>query len=437
MASCWICLGEGSDDEGKPLRRDCSCRGSAGHSHLSCLVEYAKNRTEHFLKNCTTIKNPWDICPNCNQAYQKLLAVDLASECIAFGDIKYRKNYPFRMEAYHTKIAKYSMIGFAELRSEQLTDAKQIGNKLLVLIGIGKAKGVNEQFAMRMKAIEASAYIHLGKMCLAEGTKESTRLAVGHLQKCLDHSVLIGMPDTFISMTEEKLALAQSKYSGVEIVHQTNEPIPQDEDKIKKYKEAYDMSVKKSGKESANSLYCGYMLASCLQKACHAVEAERLVKELAAVSYRVNGPNHNLTQQLATLLTTCKMRIVMVKSEAVVHKSQDWYGFKYFQIIRYENDMTHCVLKGPITDPSNPWFTVEENKFIVNRMYVSPNLNTPVVCYGLKKATHLNNKLGETRGVDGNKTGRFVVHFEDTNLKPCLVKRENLCIVFELPKLVD
>ena len=27
---CWICLHEGSNDEGKPLVRNCSCRGSAG-----------------------------------------------------------------------------------------------------------------------------------------------------------------------------------------------------------------------------------------------------------------------------------------------------------------------------------------------------------------------------------------------------------------------
>jgi len=43
--SCFICMDEGPDRLGNPLRRECSCRGeSAGWSHLSCLVEYAKKK---------------------------------------------------------------------------------------------------------------------------------------------------------------------------------------------------------------------------------------------------------------------------------------------------------------------------------------------------------------------------------------------------------
>ena len=35
-AACYFCLGEEADEEGKPLVRDCSCRGdSAGFVHLS------------------------------------------------------------------------------------------------------------------------------------------------------------------------------------------------------------------------------------------------------------------------------------------------------------------------------------------------------------------------------------------------------------------
>jgi E3 ubiquitin-protein ligase DOA10 len=44
-ASCYICLDEGPDEEGKPLVRDCSCRGdTAGFAHLSCIIEYAKQK---------------------------------------------------------------------------------------------------------------------------------------------------------------------------------------------------------------------------------------------------------------------------------------------------------------------------------------------------------------------------------------------------------
>jgi hypothetical protein len=39
--ACYICLGGGCNKEGKPLVRDCSCRGDAGSAHLSCIVHYA------------------------------------------------------------------------------------------------------------------------------------------------------------------------------------------------------------------------------------------------------------------------------------------------------------------------------------------------------------------------------------------------------------
>ena len=48
-AFCWICH-EGAkewpgDQPGfQELNRDCSCRGSSGYSHWSCLVQYAANK---------------------------------------------------------------------------------------------------------------------------------------------------------------------------------------------------------------------------------------------------------------------------------------------------------------------------------------------------------------------------------------------------------
>ena len=42
--SCWICLEEGADEKGQPLRRDCSCRGDSGYMHVSCVARYALNK---------------------------------------------------------------------------------------------------------------------------------------------------------------------------------------------------------------------------------------------------------------------------------------------------------------------------------------------------------------------------------------------------------
>ena len=38
--TCYICYGEGDEDEG--LVRGCACRGTAGFAHVSCLAEQAK-----------------------------------------------------------------------------------------------------------------------------------------------------------------------------------------------------------------------------------------------------------------------------------------------------------------------------------------------------------------------------------------------------------
>ena len=49
--NCWICLEEGSDEEGKALLSGrCSCRGSSGCFHLSCVVENAKVKSRETIR---------------------------------------------------------------------------------------------------------------------------------------------------------------------------------------------------------------------------------------------------------------------------------------------------------------------------------------------------------------------------------------------------
>ncbi len=66
-ASCWICLEEGKDNEGKSLVRDCACRGNtAGFAHMSCIIKYAMQKSEQAT-NYHEINTAWERCPNCNQ----------------------------------------------------------------------------------------------------------------------------------------------------------------------------------------------------------------------------------------------------------------------------------------------------------------------------------------------------------------------------------
>mmetsp|Transcript_33014 Transcript_33014/g.97417 ORF Transcript_33014/g.97417 Transcript_33014/m.97417 type:complete len:274 (+) Transcript_33014:558-1379(+) len=91
-ATCWICLDEGTDD--RPLRRDCSCRGSAGYAHQQCLVGFATVKLDSTLKklnevaegNATPDENGSHLidsfltCANCKQSHQRQLFVDMTLE---------------------------------------------------------------------------------------------------------------------------------------------------------------------------------------------------------------------------------------------------------------------------------------------------------------------------------------------------------------------
>jgi len=86
--SCWICMDEGPDDRGHPLRRDCSCRGSsAGFGHPSCVTQYAEQKFT-IGPSCETW-DPFIRCPNCNQNYQNELALDMADALVTFIQEKF------------------------------------------------------------------------------------------------------------------------------------------------------------------------------------------------------------------------------------------------------------------------------------------------------------------------------------------------------------
>ena len=61
-AMCFICLGDGDDDEGGPLVRDCSCRGdNAGFAHLSCIIQYAEQKSKQAKeRDLNEFKEPWE-----------------------------------------------------------------------------------------------------------------------------------------------------------------------------------------------------------------------------------------------------------------------------------------------------------------------------------------------------------------------------------------
>ena len=91
VASCYICLDEGPDEAGKPLVRDCSCRGdTAGFAHLYCIIEFAKQKSKQAAdSDLAGFSTPWDECNNCNQLFQNQVALDLSSAFYLFAEEAY------------------------------------------------------------------------------------------------------------------------------------------------------------------------------------------------------------------------------------------------------------------------------------------------------------------------------------------------------------
>ena len=142
--------------------------------------------------------------------------------------------------------------------------------------------------------------------------------------------------------------------------------------------------------------------------------------KLAASSRRVHGPGHNCSISLDEKVKECKSRYVIVMPDD-----------KRFQALRYKNDGGICVVTGPITQPR---LEDDERIFHVANNLKIPDKGCPVICHGLVSASYLNGELGEVRALSNNITGfRLGVHFEKTNLKPALVKPENMRISFEFP----
>ena len=104
-------------------------------------------------------------------------------------------------------------------------------------------------------------------------------------------------------------------------------------------------------------------------------------------------------------------------------------GIEWCEALRFSDEEGRYVIKGPRSHPRKP---DEEQVTMVPVDGFRFFKGTPVMCYGLKNAAHLNGKIGGVASRD-KETGRCEVRFEDKSLKPVLVKQENLRIVFELP----
>jgi hypothetical protein len=286
---CYLCLDGDLDDDGRPLRRDCACRGTdAGFVHLSCLANYAETKSKGWDgRDMNELVQPWETCPSCHQYYQNELAVDIASEFVSFVRRQYPDDTRRQVEALEAKLCAFDSI-LEKLTPVQKREAGVTANVLLSLID--RMKGEVSPLPRRYSHMEAFAYNVHGRIAFNEGSEESARRAVVHFEKSLPVFEAIGDDDGIVN-AKRNIALAKSKYDS----GNNNEEV------LKASQELYELRIVEDGDEHYYTIDAGIRYANNLRKANRQEEASELLTKLLVMSKQVFGPHHNITKHVESM----------------------------------------------------------------------------------------------------------------------------------------
>ena len=410
-AACWICFDGDHDGGGKPILRDCSCRGDdAGFAHLSCLVKYAQTKFIEALATGKDIDEPWQKCPQCHQEYQREVSLDMARSYQSFINERYGGVGGVTVE--HLKVRAFAAITRTISKMDYKDDPK--------LIDEGK-RAANHTISMLERLDDTSynlrfmdAYFSLAKFLEAEGTTDSYQMALNYYEKLHDLSKSEGDESNTILMK----ALTERMRSKIDGGGQE-----QYKDEMLMYVRAsYYKYVREQKEDTADAITSGSTLARALnQSQTNGLECERLLNKLAPISRQVLGPEHPTTKDIEFGQKLNRVRLVEMSTDDSIQKYEAG-GYS-------DEEEKYVAIRGPLSNP-RIWDEEQIKTVAINDIIYLPG--TAVVCHGLKNAAHLNGKIGDVRSRDTS-NGRFKVRFEDKSLKSALVKPENLRIVFELP----
>jgi len=413
-ASCWLCLEDGPDDSGAPLVRDCSCRGHSGFAHLPCLVKYGNQMAEQALRKVEatgTVANMVDIfykCPNCKQDYQNGILVEMKK-----ANITFHKEKLMQPGADKISLAIESAELEKRLRNINGRNKNERDEGLKIVTKLLSISRELKQCDCLPIPMGAGMDEHIGDFFESCSDDHSLKRAKAFYEKARDAIVAWGGEYKLDRKgVDYKIKRVEAKLGG----GSGNDRQVGKAAAVKLLQERYDYCVA-LGNDN-DTITAGINLASVLHTSDHAIEAERLLDKLIVTSRRVHGSNHNQTQKCLSLLQAVKERWV------ILHSEQQW-----FEALKYKKNGKKCVIQGPIKEPR---VTDEEKTITVPSGEVRPYKGTPVMFHGLKKAAHLNGKIGDVREFCQS-ADRYEVHLEDKGLKPVLAKHGNLKVLFDLP----
>jgi hypothetical protein len=398
-----------------PLVRDCSCRGSSGFAHLSCIVRYAESDGRNSFQRTGNIGTAFQECPNCKQEFQNDVRYFLERARVLFVEREFNNDHMLHLRVLIHRVRVLDV--------ENETDRAEgdiICFKMVSIIDEMKSDPSKEHDwksggFMKMEAVVL--YV-VGLFKMNVGSEESLQQALGYFGRAIDLFTLLN--DEINMMTAKKnMSNVEAKLNGIEICHDEGS-------NLKFSQKQYNYWLEKLGEHHPITIRRGELLAHALYCLNQGVEAERLLTNLSATSHRVHGPAHNCTLSAASALKDVKERRVFIDSRK-----------QWFHALRYENDGLSCVVKGPVPEAAGGSRNSRHEEQHMSTLSIPiadvfPAPGTPVVCHGLLgDCANLNGKIGDTRGF--NKGGKFEVHFEEAGLDPARIKHENLRIMFELP----
>jgi hypothetical protein len=314
------------------LVRDCSCRGpGAGFAHLSCIVEYAEQKSKQTARKLPMwrFSEPWNVCPNCKQPFKNQLSLDLSSAFVSFAEATYgyHGNNPDDkikvMRALRSSIATYvvnvmdnNMMREAGLTTRwsqnnvdsnsnlaQTTECKMLLTKLLSMVDqmkkemkmdgwihMPRTSDKYQLYKMLRVSYEARGYNYLGIITSFDRTEESIYVSI----KCYENARIIynllGIKNQAKGMTTN-IDMAKASMAG----DNTDEAV------VENARFSFEHNLEKTGLKEHTMRY-GFQYATALLEVHRGIEAERLAIMLAAESRRVHGPEHDCTLWAATLL---------------------------------------------------------------------------------------------------------------------------------------
>lgn len=395
---CWVCLEEGTDKAGKPLVRDCSCRGSSGFAHLSCIVNHAENEGKRTVESeepftAACFAKAFEFCPNCKQQYQNDVIYKLTKSAVDFTDRAY-KEISCGYLHLHTLSNRLTVIDAK--KAEDKAEGEENCTKILSIIEEMKSNDFMTQNWKELSYVytEAAAYGAIGSFYMRVDTEESLRDAKLYLEKGRD---------IFSDMADEMpMLLAEKKIASIEAKSGEENHLC-----VGTLRKIYAYLQRTIGETDPQTIGAGVDVAEALCLSYHSIEAERMLIKLIDTTRRVHGMEHECTKRSMSYLQRMKERIVITQEG------------QPFIALRHELKGVVCIVKDPTTDDG------EEIK--MSALDLIPYLGTPVSLFPDRDG-----KIGDVRKVD-LEGGTCEVHFEEANLGHDEFKFNQLSIVFDLP----